>query len=676
MYFFSNRKPLAMLSLFCLTLIFTPVISAQDKKWRPVSNEEIQMKSPVIEADADAEALLWEVYVTDEESYGSMQTVLNHYTRIKIFNERGREAFSKVDIQYGRIPGIGLDIRIKDIAARTIKPDGSTVELKEADVFERDIVKGDGVKLKAKSFAMPGIEPGAIIEYRWKEIRGAVSFYQRLQFAREIPVHLVKYYIKPLPHPEYGMSGQPFNATNTPFVREKTGYYSTTMSNIPAFKDEPRMPPEYSIRPWLLLYYTKDGKIEPEKYWKDYGRKQYEDHKALMKVTDEVRRAANEAVGSETNPEKKVEKIFNYVRAKIKNVLDDTLNLSAEDLKKLKDNKNPSDTLKRGQGDGHDINMLFAAMTTAAGLETRVANLPRRSDIFFPKWFTDDYFMRTENIAVKVGENWKFYDPLSRYIPFGMLRWEEEGQPVLISDSKEPIWATTQMSDAVKSLEKRSGKFKLLEDGTLEGVARIEFTGHLAAYHKEYNDEDTPQQREETLKNLVRYNHLSGAAEISDITIENVLDPDKPFTYIFKVRVPGYASRTGKRLFLQPGIFERNAKPLFETNNRRYNVYFQYPYAEKDDLTIELPAGFELENPDAPGVIKDNSGIGVLEVKMAVTTDLKFLTYKRDFSFGNGGNLVFPTKSYSALKGLFEAFNKGNSHAVTLRQTTNATSVK
>jgi hypothetical protein len=675
MYFFFHRKPLAALSLFCLILISAAAVSAQDKKWRTASSEEIQMKAPKIEADADAEALLWEVYMSDEDSSGSLQTVLNHYLRVKIFNERGREAFSKVDIPYGKINGVGLNVKVKDIAARTIKADGSTVELKEADIFERDIVKGDGIKLKAKSFAMPGIEPGAIIEYRWKEIRGSVSLYQRLQFAREIPVHLVKYYIKPLSHPEYAMGGQPFNATNTPFVKEKSGHYSTTMSNIPAFKDEPRMPPEYSIRPWLLVYYTKDSKAVPEKYWKDYGKNQYEEHKALMKVTDEVRQAAAEAVGGETDPDKKIEKIFNYVRAKIRNVYDDSLNLSAEALKNVKVNKTPADTLKRGQGNGHDINMLFAAMTAAAGFEARVANLPRRSDIFFPRWFTDGYFMQTENIAVKIGENWKFFDPLSRYVPYGMLRWEEEGQPVLISDSKEPIWATTQMSPAVKSMEKRTGKFKLLEDGTLEGEARIEFTGHIAAYHKEYNDDDTPQQREETLKNMVRYNLLS-SAEISGVTIENTSDPDKPLTYTFKVRVPGYASRTGKRLFLQPGVFERSAKPQFETSNRRYDIYFQYPYAEKDDLTIELPTGFELENPDSPGVIKDNSGIGILDVKMAITNDKKFLVYKRDFSFGNGGNLVFETRSYQALKGLFDAFSKGNSHAVTLRQAAAQTSAK
>ncbi len=661
-----KKKLFLLLSVFFLLSFHSQTIFSQNE-WKPVSQNELQMKTPQIEADADAEALLWEVYVTDEESGGTLQTVLNHYLKIKIFNDRGRDAFSKVDIPYGKISNVGLNVKIKNIAARTIKPDGSIIELKDSDIFERDVVKGDGIKLKAKSFAMPGIEPGSIIEYRWKEIRGAVTYYQRLQFAREIPVHLVKYYIKPLPHPTLGMSGQPFNIINTPFTKEKNGFYSTSASNIPSFKEEARMPPEYSIRPWLLLYYTKDNKPEPEKYWKDYGRDNYNSHKDMMKVSGEIKQAAAEAVGDETDPDKKIKKIFDYVRTKVKNVYDDSLNLSAEDLKKVKDNKSSTDTLKRGQGGWHDINMLFAAMTTAAGFESRVANLPRRSDIFFPRWFADDYFMRTENIAVKVGDAWKFYDPASRYTPYGMLRWEEEGQPVLISDPKEPVWATTQLSPAKKSLERRSGKFRLLEDGTLEGEAKIEFTGHLAAYYKEYNDDDTPQEREESLKNLVKAN-IFGSAEISNISIENVSDPDKPFTYIFKVKVPGYASRTGKRLFLQLDIFDRNSKPMFESANRRNEIYFSYPYAEQDEYIIEIPEGFEFENPDAPDLIKDNSGIGVLDTKIYLSKDKKAIIYQRDFSFGNGGVLRFNKEVYPALKNLFQAFYQANSHAITLKQ--------
>ena len=49
---------------------------------------ELQLSKSQVEPDADAEALLWDVYVADEDNGGDLQTVLRHYVKIKIFNER------------------------------------------------------------------------------------------------------------------------------------------------------------------------------------------------------------------------------------------------------------------------------------------------------------------------------------------------------------------------------------------------------------------------------------------------------------------------------------------------------------------------------------------------------------------------------------------------------------
>jgi hypothetical protein len=125
-------------------------------------------------------------------------------------------------------------------------------------------------------------------------------------------------------------------------------------------------------------------------------------------------------------------------------------------------------------------------------------------------------------------------------------------------------------------------------------------------------------------------------------------------------------------LFFQPNVFERSAKPRFTSNTRQYDIQFTYPYSEKDDITIELPAGFALENADAPSPLKDKQGIGSHEVKMGVTKDGRSLIYHREFSFGNNGFIQFPATSYVPLKSLFEAFNKADTHQLTLRESASA----
>src|SRR5205085_7445653 len=104
----------------------------------------------------------------------------------------------------------------------------------------------------------------------------------------------------------------------------------------------------------------------------------------------------------------------------------------------------------------------------------------------------------------------------------------------------------------------------------------VEYTGHLAVERKAFNDDDSPNRREETLKEAVK-RRLS-TAELSNIVIENVTDPAKPFVYKYHVRVTDYAQRTGKRLFLQLAFFEKGILPLFVAGTRKYPIYFHYPW--------------------------------------------------------------------------------------------------
>ena len=648
------------LSLICVGFLFPTTAFADE--WKPVDPADLALKAARVEKDADAEAIFWEVRLSDDVEGGTPRTVLRHYVRIKVFSERGRESQSKIDIPFLS------NWKIQDIAARTIKPDGTIVELKKEDVLERTIEKLSGVKIKAKSFAMPGLEPGAIIEYRWKETRNdRLANYIRLYFQRDVPVQLVKYYIKPLSLPgfEYGMRAQTFNGATNPFVKEKEGFYSVTMTNVPAFHEEPRMPPEDAVRPWMLVFYTKESDSKGEKFWQEYGKQSYEDYKSRMKVSDEVKTVSAATIAGATTPEEKLEKLFEFCRSKIKNTNDDASGLTADDRAKLKENKSPADTLKRGMGTGTDIDMLFAALAIAAGFDARVARLSDRSDTFFDKGFADDYFIQSYDIAVKVGEQWRFYDPASTYVPLGMLRWQEEAQEALLSDPKLPTWVVTPLSPPDKSKVKRSAKLTLSEDGTLEGDAHVEYYGHLGVFRKEWDDDDSPVQREETLRDAVK--KQMSTADVSDIKIENITDPVKPYVYNYHIRVPGYAQRTGKRLFLQPEFFQHGIEPLFAGSARKYPVYFNYPWSEEDAVTIDLPAGFSLDNADAPQPFSAGT-LSDYKPTMGVTQDGRQLVYKRKFFFGGGGAIVFPVDTYPKLKLYFDAVHQADNHTITLKQ--------
>src|SRR5688572_16466390 len=81
--------------LICCSLLGT--VTAQDKDWRPVSPAELAATTSVVEPNADAEAIFWEIRI-DDSSYSDVSR--SHYVRVKILTERGQDKFSKFDVPF------------------------------------------------------------------------------------------------------------------------------------------------------------------------------------------------------------------------------------------------------------------------------------------------------------------------------------------------------------------------------------------------------------------------------------------------------------------------------------------------------------------------------------------------------------------------------------------------
>lgn len=85
------------------------------------------------------------------------------YRRIKILNAAGLapgKGYSDVEIALG--PGESL----KDLRARTIHADGGSVDF-QGKAFEKTTVKARGIKYSSRSFTMPEVTVGSIVEYKY-----------------------------------------------------------------------------------------------------------------------------------------------------------------------------------------------------------------------------------------------------------------------------------------------------------------------------------------------------------------------------------------------------------------------------------------------------------------------------------------------------------------------------
>jgi len=152
----ARRTGFPQSSLFFLVLIgiVTLTVPASAVSFQPVSQDELKMTAEAKAPGAPAIILFREV---DRDDRG-LTAHEDNYRRIKILTEEGRK-YADVEIPFFKETG-----SVVNLHARTIKPDGAIVNF-EGKAFNKMIVKARGVKYMAKTFTLPNVEIGSILEY-------------------------------------------------------------------------------------------------------------------------------------------------------------------------------------------------------------------------------------------------------------------------------------------------------------------------------------------------------------------------------------------------------------------------------------------------------------------------------------------------------------------------------
>jgi hypothetical protein len=111
-----------------------------------------------------------------------------------------------------------------------------------------------------------------------------------------------------------------------------------------------------------------------------------------------------------------------------------------------------------------------------------------------------------------------------------------------------------------------------------------------------------------------------------------------------------------------PGyFFSTLQKNMFTSQFRRYPISFPYPFAEDDELTVDLPEGYEVEEPP----YRRKAGLSYAGYEISFALEGHQLTAGRKLHL-NGTQ--FPPKKYDELKNFFSIVQKGDEgHAVLQR---------
>ncbi len=590
----------------------------------------------------------------DDSQQGTVHE--NDYYRIKILTEEGRK---RGNIEIPFVKGVDDVVHIR---ARTIKPDGSVVEFSDK-VFEKEIVKARGIKVLAKTFTLPLVDPGCIIEYSYTlDMQHAYSSHWIL--SESLFTKKAKFSLKPMRGGIVPITLQKswhnLPPGLPPPVTAPDGSVSMEATNIPAFQVEDFMPPPNELKARVdFTYQVGHLDNDPDLYWKHQGQTRNTFTENFIGKRKAVDEAVAQTISPGDTPEMKLHKIYSRVH-QIRNTsfeLRKTVQEEKRDKEKI--DENVEDVLKRGYGNSWQIDWLFLAMVRSAGFEAYGCWVSSRAEYFFKAKMMQAAQLNEPAVLVKLNGQDLYFNPGSPFAPFGLLNWSETATAAMRMDKNGGTFVETTVPKSSDSRIEHVAKFRLSEDGSLQGTVKITYTGLEAMYHRQdvRNSDDVGRKKflEDRLKS-----QIPGSVEVELTSKPEWSDPDLPLTAEFNVKISNWASGAGKRSFVPASVFGGGEKRLFEHEVRIHPVYISYPYEKDDDVTIELPEGWQVAS--VPAATNQDGHVVNYALKVESNRNTLHLIRRLTWDF-----LLLDEKYYASLRKFFEGVRSGDEQQIVLQ---------
>lgn len=630
------------------SLAIACVAAAED--WPPVTPDELHMAN---EPKAPRAPAIYLDYQVDRDDQHSQEA---NYRRIKILTEEGRK-YGDVAIRFDEDRE-----SIGGIEARAIRPDGSIARF-DGRVYDTPIVKGQGIRYMAKTFTLPDVQVGSIIEYRYKRYSKDVGFVHYVYNSHwilndELFIRHGKFTLQADPHFTLTFSwpqGLPEGSTQP----EKKGErIHLETRDVPAFVTEEYMPPENALKQRVDFIYS-DNPNPPtdfDKFWNHYAQENYRqvnafiDHRAIASAVGQI-------VAPEDSPDTKLRKIYARVQ-RVRNPLWENQQNPEEAQEKLKSIHDAVDVYEKGLGDGVQITWLFLALARAAGLPADPVLVATRDTYFFVPRARNPGPLNTNLVRVRLPDGELYLDPGAALNPFGFLPWPETGVQGLVVSKDGGTWITTPTPPAAQSRIEHKGTLQLAMNGELKGRVTVTYTGLEAVARRTAEHHQDAAGRKRDMEDDLKGEIPTGC----DVELVNQPDWDSSTPTLiaeFNVTVPGWVTPAGSRGLVPQAVFGATGKRMFANSARVQPIYFSYPYRQDDEVVITLPAGVKADKLPQPRSVD----LGSIRYRVASENAENGLRETRQLSIDG---VLIAAKYYDQLYGFFQTVRSQDEQQIIL----------
>jgi hypothetical protein len=644
-----NPRRLALILIFLSAALLSKPLatSMSGDDWLPIDPADLKMTSEPKAPGAPAIYLYRQV---DRDDQGGRES---QYYRIKIFTEEGRK---QADVE---IPFLKEVDQVNSIKARTIRPDGSVANF-DGKVYEKTIVKARGVKYLAKTFTLPDVQLGSIIEYKYiHSWPNELIYDSHWTISSDLFTKRAKFTLKPYQNFTLRWSSRNLPPGSPQAVNEHSAIH-LDINDIAAFQVEDYMPPEDELKARVNFVYSQDNdEKEPEKFWKKEGKKRFERADSFLNKKKPMEQAVATIISPSDSADVKLHKVYARVQ-QVRNLSFEQEKTEKErQREKQKELNNVEDVWKAGYADGSQINYLFIALCRAAGFEAYSVLVSRRDSYFFQPGLMNPGELNDNVVLVKSEGKELYFDPGTQFTPFGLLPWAETFVRGLKLDKDGGAWIQTPLPDSSASRVSRVADLRMDDRGGLQGKLIVTYTGLEALRRRleERNEDDADKKKflEDGVKECVPV--------VSDVALTNQPDwksSSDSFVAVFDFKTEGWASPAGRQALIPVGLFGAPEKHLFEHADRVHPVYFEFPTEVRDDITINMPLNWLVKA--LPVEQNQNSKVIVYTMKVEDQKGTEHISRVLKLDI-----LHLDVKYYGALRNFYQGVKSGDEEQIVVQ---------
>jgi len=553
------------------------------------------MKMQTYTLDSAASAVILtdygEAYVTITNFNASL--VFERHVRIKVLKKEG---FKWADVAIPLYYSGTTEEQVSNLKAVTYNLEGGKIietKMDKNGVFKEKLNRNYNLH----KFTLPNVREGSIIEYSYKVYSDFIANFPNWQFQYTIPTV----------HTEYWAIIPDF------FIMEKytQGYLRPTtfeikdqnrsdytdkahhwiIKDVPAFKEEPYMTSEsdyVSKVNFALAYINFQGQPTQEIMgsWQKLNDRLVESEAFGKIITGSnfLQKQTDALIAGETDPIKKVEKIFTYVKGALE--WDGYKDYTADKLKEVFDRK---------KGTSGDINLALASMLEKAGFAVDMVLVSTRDHGFVRPQYPMERQFNYVVCAVRIDGKPVFLDATEKYLPVGTLPERcLNGQGLIISKNFHG-WINLETKAKARTIT--DADFVLGDGGELQGKISFSRDGYDAI---EMRGDYQSMGETEYIKNSVGDN---SSWQVSQTSFENLKEIDKPAKEYHELTISDHVVEAGGVFYINPFVTNQIKQNPFTLTERMYPVDYGSLKERIYICKIAIPEGYTIDEMPSNKVI-------------------------------------------------------------------------